>query len=62
MSIGAGEGEQKQDKLKRQLEYYFSDRNLWKDDWLLQQLGEDGTGWLPISVLLKFDRIQVNLP
>mmetsp|Transcript_15935 Transcript_15935/g.18615 ORF Transcript_15935/g.18615 Transcript_15935/m.18615 type:complete len:589 (-) Transcript_15935:207-1973(-) len=51
--------EERRTKLHRQLKYYFSDKNLWKDKWLVQQLGgDDATGWLPVKVLLTFDKIQ----
>ena len=33
-------------RLERQLQYYFSDKNLWRDDWLMQHLGPDATGWV----------------
>lgn len=45
-------------RLERQLRYYFSDKNLWKDDWLLDKLGSEGTGWIQASVLASFKRVQ----
>mmetsp|Transcript_68944 Transcript_68944/g.121894 ORF Transcript_68944/g.121894 Transcript_68944/m.121894 type:complete len:586 (+) Transcript_68944:52-1809(+) len=45
-------------RLDRQLSYYFSDKNLWKDDWLAGQLGEDCAGWISIAVIAGFKRVQ----
>ncbi|CAJ1372648.1 unnamed protein product [Effrenium voratum] len=45
-------------RLERQLRYYFSDKNLWKDEWLMNQLGDDGTGFIPADIIAGFNRVQ----
>lgn len=45
-------------RLERQLTYYFSDKNLWKDDWLKEKIGPDATGWIDIATLASFKRVQ----
>lgn len=46
-------------RLQRQLAYYFSNKNLWRDAWLAEQLGgPECVGWLDVSVLLGFRRVQ----
>ena len=45
-------------RLERQLRYYFSDKNLWKDVWLVNQLGEDCTGFIAAEVIASFNRVQ----
>uniref|UniRef100_A0A0X3NWC5 Lupus La protein homolog n=2 Tax=Schistocephalus solidus TaxID=70667 RepID=A0A0X3NWC5_SCHSO len=44
-------------KILRQVEYYFGDINLSKDNFLKNTLQEKG-GWLPFDVLLKFKRLS----
>ena len=44
-------------KIIRQVEYYFGDANLNRDKFLLEQIGKDEEGWVPISVLLTFKRL-----
>lgn len=44
--------------MQRQLAYYFSDKNLWRDEYLMKQLGDDGTGWVDIKIIAGFKRIQ----
>mmetsp|Transcript_33860 Transcript_33860/g.78737 ORF Transcript_33860/g.78737 Transcript_33860/m.78737 type:complete len:595 (+) Transcript_33860:132-1916(+) len=45
-------------RLQRQLRYYFSDKNLWKDEWLLERLGDNATDWVEVSVIASFKRVQ----
>ena len=45
-------------RLERQLRYYFSDKNLWKDEWLVSQLGADATGFISADVIAGFNRVQ----
>ncbi|XP_037811333.1 la protein homolog [Lucilia sericata] len=44
-------------KIIQQVEYYFGDANLNRDKFLLEQVGKDEEGWVPISVLLTFKRL-----
>ncbi|CAK9115215.1 Aspartate aminotransferase (AspAT) (Transaminase A) [Durusdinium trenchii] len=45
-------------RLERQLRYYFSDKNLWKDEWLVNQLGEDCTSFIAAEIIAGFNRVQ----
>mmetsp|Transcript_7837 Transcript_7837/g.18263 ORF Transcript_7837/g.18263 Transcript_7837/m.18263 type:complete len:581 (+) Transcript_7837:49-1791(+) len=45
-------------KLERQLTYYFSDKNLWKDDWLRDRLGPDSVGWIDVKIIAGFKKIS----
>mmetsp|Transcript_26794 Transcript_26794/g.68059 ORF Transcript_26794/g.68059 Transcript_26794/m.68059 type:complete len:585 (-) Transcript_26794:55-1809(-) len=45
-------------RLERQLGHYFSDKNLWKDAWLIDQIGANATGWIDVSVIASFKRVQ----
>lgn len=47
----------KSDKIQRQLEYYFSDVNIVKDKFLLEQI-KKGNGWVNITTLLTFARLK----
>lgn len=44
-------------KIIQQVEYYFGDANLNRDKFLLEHIGKDEEGWVPISVLLTFKRL-----
>ncbi|VDN27867.1 unnamed protein product [Dibothriocephalus latus] len=44
-------------KILRQVEYYFGDINLSKDNFMKNTLQENG-GWLPFDILLKFKRLS----
>lgn len=44
--------------VRRQVEYYFSDSNLPRDRFLLAKTEEDAEGYVPLSVLLTFNRIK----
>ena len=43
--------------IRRQVEYYFCDKNYEKDNFLKQN--EDDKGFIPISVILGFNKIQM---
>jgi hypothetical protein len=44
-------------KLKRQLEYYFSDSNYARDKWMRQKAAENN-GYIPIDLFLTFNRVK----
>lgn len=46
------------EKLRKQVEFYFSDVNISKDVFLRQKIAEDGEGFVPLSVLLSFNRVN----
>lgn len=45
------------EKIVKQLEYYFSDVNVVKDKFLLEEFKKDD-GWVKLSVLLTFSRLK----
>lgn len=44
-------------KIIRQIEYYFSDVNMVRDKFLKSEITKDD-GWIPLSVLITFKRLQ----
>ncbi|RHZ61871.1 hypothetical protein Glove_345g40 [Diversispora epigaea] len=48
-------------KILEQVEYYFGDRNFPKDKFLKELCGKDpsGCGWVPISIIRQFRKMQV---
>lgn len=46
-------------RAQQQIEYYFSDRNLRKDEHLLRKTGALGTGFVELEFLSNFSRLQV---
>jgi len=44
-------------KIIRQIEYYFSDVNMIRDKFLKNEITKDD-GWIPLSVLITFKRLQ----
>ena len=46
------------ENIKRQIEFYFSDSNFRKDKFLKAQAQLDANGYVPISVLLTFNRLK----
>uniref|UniRef100_T1IUN2 Uncharacterized protein n=1 Tax=Strigamia maritima TaxID=126957 RepID=T1IUN2_STRMM len=46
-----------EEKITRQIEYYFGDHNLRRDKFLKEALKED-EGWVPLDTLLKFNRLK----
>jgi lupus La protein len=52
-------------KMKRQIEFYFSDANFPRDKFLLAQTKESKDGFIPLSVLTTFNRVKAittNVP
>lgn len=45
----------------KQIEFYFGDLNLPKDKFLLSKVSESSEGWVPISVIAGFSRINYLL-
>ncbi|KAI3724505.1 hypothetical protein L2E82_36285 [Cichorium intybus] len=43
-------------KILQQIEYYFSEENLTKDDYLKSNMNEEG--WVPLSLIAGFRRVQ----
>ena len=50
------------DVLRRQVEYYFSEANLPPDRFLQEQLQSAPNGWLALSVIATFKRVQALVP
>ena len=52
--------EEIKEKLKKQVEFYFSDGNLPKDEFLLEIInsGDNPEKWVNLSVLLTFKMVQ----
>jgi len=46
-------------KVKKQIEFYFSDSNYPKDKFLQETAKNDKEGWIPIKVLTTFNRLKV---
>lgn len=46
------------EKLRRQIEFYFSDVNISKDIFLRSKIAEDPEGFVQLSVLLSFNRVN----
>merc|ERR1712137_647412 len=46
------------DKLKRQIEFYFSNSNFPRDKFLIQQSKSNKDGWIPLQVLTTFNRVK----
>ena len=46
------------DKLKKQVEFYFSDSNFRVDKFLKAKVAEDSDGYVALSVLLTFNRVK----
>jgi len=42
----------------RQVEYYFGDANLHRDKFLSEQISKNENGWVPLSVLVTFKRLE----
>lgn len=45
-------------KISQQIHYYFSDANFRRDKFLREKVNEDADGYVPISVLLTFNRLK----
>lgn len=46
-------------KAKELLEFYFGDSNLLKDRFLTERIRQSDEGWVPISVLITFNKLKV---
>lgn len=46
------------EKIRQQLEYYFSDVNIIRDKFLMSEIKKNDDGWVKLSVLLTFSRLQ----
>ena len=44
--------------LKRQMDYYFGDKNYPKDKFLHKQASQSPTGHIPLQVFLAFNKIK----
>lgn len=53
----ASEASELEQKIIKQIEYYFSDSNLYRDKFLQEQIGKDD-GWVTLETLLTFKRLQ----
>eukprot|EP00741_Cyanophora_paradoxa_P007808 tig00001214_g7554.t1 len=50
------------DSLCRQVAYYFSDANLTCDQFMQKQLARNPDGYVPLSVLMTFNRVKAMIP
>jgi len=53
-----GEKSELEDKIKRQVEYYFSDVNLPKDKFLKKKVSDDPNGYVDLSIIISFNRMD----
>jgi hypothetical protein len=49
------------DKLRKQLEFYFSDSNFRRDKFMQEEAGKQAEGFIGIEVLLTFNRLKALL-
>eukprot|EP01061_Rhynchopus_euleeides_P015879 TRINITY_DN269_c0_g2_i1.p1 TRINITY_DN269_c0_g2~~TRINITY_DN269_c0_g2_i1.p1 ORF type:complete len:353 (+),score=160.37 TRINITY_DN269_c0_g2_i1:50-1060(+) len=54
--MGLSEGDQQ--KLQKQVVFYFSDQNIMGDNFLLGQVKSNEKGWVPLTVLATFKAVQ----
>ncbi|RZF38489.1 hypothetical protein LSTR_LSTR006084 [Laodelphax striatellus] len=57
-------GEELEKRIVRQIEHYFGDYNLPRDKFLQQEMKLDD-GWIPVEILIKFNRLarlSTNIP
>jgi len=47
-----------EDKIVKQMTFYFSDDNLPNDDFLLKEVAKDTEGFVPLDIFLRFKRIK----
>lgn len=45
-------------KIIRQVEYYFGDANLSRDRFLQSKIKEDEGGWVPLEIMIRFNRLK----
>jgi lupus La protein len=46
-----------ENKIIRQVEFYFGDSNIVRDKFLLEEIQKNDEGWVPMEILLKFKRL-----
>jgi len=61
--VGSEEGGEKNEnenkaKLKEQLEFYFSDPNLRRDEFMVTEMEKSEEKWFPVATLLNFNRVK----
>lgn len=45
-------------KIRKQIEFYFGDHNLPRDKFLQAELAKSPEGWIPLSILTSFNRLK----
>ena len=50
---------EKESSLKQLLAFYFSDSNLCKDTFLRTQIESNEEGWIPVDLLLTFNKYDM---
>eukprot|EP00889_Picochlorum_renovo_P004509 jgi/Picre1/31539/NNA_006891.t1 len=45
-------------KIKKQMEFYFSDSNLYRDSFLHEKMSNDSDGFVDISLVCTFNRMK----
>ncbi|EOD26743.1 hypothetical protein EMIHUDRAFT_236544 [Emiliania huxleyi CCMP1516] len=48
--------------IKKQVEYYFSEANLTNDKFMRTEMAKTSEKWVPISVIMTFNRMKALLP
>ncbi len=46
------------DAIKKQIEYYFSDKNLSKDKFFHNKISADKEGWVDISFIMNCNKVK----
>ncbi|EKX49627.1 hypothetical protein GUITHDRAFT_67601, partial [Guillardia theta CCMP2712] len=46
-------------QIKKQVEYYFSPRNISRDIFLQNKAAEHPQGWVPLDVIMTFNRMKL---
>lgn len=44
--------------IKEQIEFYFSDSNVLKDKFILEQINKDPNGWVDLKLIANFNRVK----
>ena len=50
--------QEQEQKIRKQVEFYFGDHNLPKDKFLQAELAKNPQGWIPLAILLSFNRLK----
>lgn len=45
-----------EDKIRKQIEFYFGDSNLHKDRFMSQKIAENPDGYVDLSVIMSFNK------